>query len=67
MTLQALRVKVGDPVFFDIVRSWYRENKYGNVTTDDFIALAGSKSGMQLHEFFQLWLYTAGKPEPGSW
>ena len=67
MTLQALRVKVGDAVFFDIVRSWYRENKYGNATTADFVALAERKSRMQLDDFFQLWLYTAGKPAPGSW
>jgi aminopeptidase N len=67
MTLQALRVKVGDAVFFDIVRSWYGENKYGNATTADFIALAERKSGMQLDDFFRLWLYTAGKPAPGSW
>jgi aminopeptidase N len=67
MTLQALRVKVGDAVFFDILRSWYRENRYDNVTTADFIALAERKSGMQLDDFFQLWLYTAGKPAPGSW
>jgi aminopeptidase N len=67
MTLQALRVKVGDAVFFDIVRSWYRENRHGNVTTADFVALAERKSGMQLDDFFQLWLYTAGKPAPGSW
>jgi hypothetical protein len=67
MTLQALRVKVGDRVFFDILRTWYRENRYGNATTADFVALAERKSGMQLDDFFQLWLYTAGKPAPGSW
>jgi aminopeptidase N len=67
MTLQALRVKVGDEVFFDILRRWFRQNKYGNATTADFVALAERKSRMQLDAFFQLWLYTAGKPAPGSW
>jgi aminopeptidase N len=67
MTLQALRVKVGDTVYFDILRSWYRDNRYDNVTTADFIALAERKSRQQLDDFFQLWLYTAGKPAPGSW
>jgi aminopeptidase N len=67
MTLQALRVKVGDPVFFDILRTWYRDNRYGNATTADLVALSERKSGMQLDDFFQLWLYTPGKPAPGSW
>ena len=65
MTLQALRVKVGDSVFFDILRRWYRDNRDGNVTTDDFIALAESESGQQLDEFFDIWLYQPRKPE--SW
>jgi aminopeptidase N len=65
MTLQALRVKVGDPVFFDILRRWYRDNRYGNVTTAEFISFAERVSGQQLDEFFQVWLYQPGKP--ASW
>jgi len=67
MTLQALRVKVGDDVFFDILRRWYRENRYGNVTTADFIALAERQSRQQLDGFFDVWLLQPGKPAPGSW
>jgi aminopeptidase N len=62
MTLHALRGKVGDDVFFELVRDWYEENRDGNVTTDDFIALAERESGQELDEFFQVWLYTPGKP-----
>ena len=62
MTLQALRVKVGDATFFDILQSWYRENRNGNVTTADFIELSERESGQQLDQFFQVWLYTPGKP-----
>jgi aminopeptidase N len=62
MTLQALRVKVGDDVFFEILRDWYRENRYGNVTTADFIALAERESGQQLDEFFDIWLFRPVKP-----
>jgi aminopeptidase N len=65
MTLQALREKVGDPTFFDIVRSWYADNKYGNVTTADFIAHAEQVSGQQLDNFFHVWLYEEGRP--ASW
>ena len=33
MTLQALRAKIGDDAFFLLLRTWYRENRNGNVTT----------------------------------
>ena len=65
MTLQALRVKIGDAVFFPMMRKWYADNRDGNVTTEDFIALAESESGQQLDAFFDVWLYTPGKPT--SW
>jgi aminopeptidase N len=67
MTLQALRQKLGNAVFFQIVRSWYAENRHQNVTTQDFIALAERVSGRQLDQFFQVWLFEEGRPEPGSW
>jgi aminopeptidase N len=65
MTLQALREKVGEATFLTIVRSWYAENRYSNVTTADFIALAERVSGQQLDQFFQAWLFEEGRPE--SW
>jgi aminopeptidase N len=65
MTLQALRVKVGDPSFFRILRAWYANHRNGNVTTADFIALAKSVSGQQLDKFFQVWLFEPVKPT--SW
>ncbi len=65
MTLHALRVKVGDPTFFRILRSWYARYRDGNVTTADFIALSERVSGQDLDAFFTTWLYTPGKPT--SW
>ena len=65
MTLQALREKVGDGVFFQILRTWYAENRYSNVTTQDFIATAERVSGQQLDNFFDVWLFQEGRPE--SW
>ena len=62
MTLQALREKVGDDVFFDILRTWAWENRHGSVTTVQFILLAEAKSGMDLDDFFQVWLYDSGRP-----
>jgi len=62
MTLQALRVKIGDAVFFPMMRAGYAENRNGNVTTDDFIALAERECGVRLDDFFDVWLFTPGKP-----
>ena len=67
MTLQALRQKVGEEKFRQIVRSWYAENRHENVTTQDFIALSERVYGQQLDQFFQVWLFEEGRPEPGSW
>jgi aminopeptidase N len=67
MTLQALREKLGDDVFFEILREWYEQNKGGNVTTADFVELAEEESGEELDEFFEIWLSTDGRPAPGSW
>jgi aminopeptidase N len=65
MTLQALRVKVGDTAFFRIMRGWAQENRFGNVTTPQFIAFAERESKQDLDHFFDVWLYQPGKPT--SW
>ena len=62
LTLHALRLEVGDAVFFGIVTEWVASQAGGTVTTDEFIALAEETSGRQLDDFFQAWLFTAEKP-----
>jgi aminopeptidase N len=60
--LQALRVKIGDPAFFTLLRRWATENADGNVDTADFVALAEGVSGQELDGFFTTWIYRPGKP-----
>ena len=62
MTLEALRERIGDPRFFRLMQTWYRDHRYGNVTTAQFIALAEQISGQDLGAFFDEWLYQPGKP-----
>jgi len=62
MTLQALREKIGDRAFFTVMRRWYAEHKYGNVSTPEFVALAQQVSRQNLGPFLTAWLYTPGKP-----
>jgi aminopeptidase N len=65
MTLEALREKIGDSDFFRIMRTWAQQNRFGNVTTAQFIALAEQISGDDLDNFFDVWLYQPDKPT--SW
>lgn len=65
MTLQALRTKVGDAVFFDIMKTYFATYKHRHATTEDFVQVAQTVSGQNLRSFFTTWLYTPGKP--ASW
>ena len=65
MTLQALRQKIGDFAFFQIMRGWATQHRYGNVTIPEFVALSEQVSGIQLDHFFDVWLYRPEKPT--SW
>lgn len=62
MTLQALRNRVGDQVFWRIVRTWIREQQGGNGSTEEFEETAARISGQDLGLFFTAWLRTAAKP-----
>ncbi|MGI5337776.1 M1 family aminopeptidase [Streptomyces sp. CA-181903] len=63
MVLHKLRETVGDATFFDILRTWARDHRYGNAGTDDFIRLCGKKSGRDLGDLFDTWLFKAAKPD----
>jgi aminopeptidase N len=66
LTLHALRLTVGDEIFFGILREWVSRHAYGNVTTADFISLvrekAGHLSGFDVDSFFQGWLFDEEMP-----
>ncbi|TDB76539.1 M1 family metallopeptidase [Micromonospora sp. KC723] len=62
MTVHALRVAVGDPAFFRIVKTWAAEKRDGNATTAEFVALAERVSGRQLDALFDAWLYGTKRP-----
>ncbi|TDD93583.1 M1 family metallopeptidase [Actinomadura rubrisoli] len=62
MTLHALRERIGDRAFFALLKVWTRTHRNGNVTTEQFIALAERISHKQLDGLFHAWLYTKTKP-----
>ena len=62
MTLQALRNRVGDEVFWRVLRTWIREQRGGNGSTAEFEETAARVSGQDLTAFFDAWLRTPAKP-----
>ncbi|MFF5217204.1 M1 family metallopeptidase [Micromonospora sp. NPDC000442] len=62
MTVHALRVSVGDKAFFEILKTWAREKRDANATTEEFVALAERISGEKLDKLFDAWLYGKKKP-----
>jgi aminopeptidase N len=65
MTLQALRVKLGDKTFFKVMKGWFAVGNLGNGTPAQFAVFASIVSGKNLAHFFDVWLYQEGKPT--SW
>jgi len=63
MTLQALRNRIGETDFWQLLRTWTSQHHQGNGSIPQFRALAEQISGEDLDGFFQAWLFTATKPE----
>lgn len=63
LALHALRMRVGDELFFDILRTYHDRYRYGTATSADFIAVVEHVSGQELGEFFRGWLYEQCVPD----
>ncbi len=64
MALQALRHRVGDPVFWSVLRSWVADRRYGNGSIAAFQRLAERAAGRSLVRFFGVWLERTSVPAP---
>lgn len=60
--LHMLRLKLGDPQFFQLLQEYFATYKYGNAITAEFQALAEDISGQDLQQFFDQWIYGRGIP-----
>jgi aminopeptidase N len=68
MTLQALRVEIGDDrAFLGLLRDWQAAHRYGNARVEDFVRFTEHRFPRltDLPHFFDVWLYQPGKPT--SW
>lgn len=57
LLLHALRLNLGDDVFFDTLRSYVADHLHQSVTTADFIQATETVSGKDLADFFEAWLF----------
>ena len=62
LTLHALRQTIGDGTFFDLLRAWTAEHRYGTVTTDAFRAMAAATTTKPLDRLFDAWLFATELP-----
>jgi aminopeptidase N len=63
LTLHALRQRVDDEVFFEMIRTYFQRFKDSNATVEDFVALASEVSGEDLTDLFDVWLYQKVVPQ----
>ena len=63
LVLHALRMEVGDDVFFNILKTYYETYANSNAYTKDFIAIAESVSGQDLDALFDGWLHSDNIPD----
>lgn len=62
LTLHALRSHTGDEVFFTMLRSWTRENRYATVSTTGFLSHAERISGQPVWSLLHGWLFEPELP-----
>ena len=62
LALHALRLKVGDENFFEILRTYHGRFKGGNAGTEDFITIAEEVFEKEMDEFFDVWLHDQKMP-----
>lgn len=63
LILHSLRNAVdNDPLFFDILKTFYQAHKYKTAHTSEFISLVNKKTGQDYTAFFQQYLYYRESP-----
>ena len=55
-----LRNYMGDDLYFSSITTFFEQNQYGNVTSEEFFDKLSEISGMDLHDFFLGWVHQRG-------
>jgi len=62
MVLRLLNYLIGDEAFFEGLRTYYEERKFGIAKPEDLIEAFEKSSGQQLDWFFERWVFGSGIP-----
>ncbi|QNG17344.1 M1 family metallopeptidase [Rhodococcus triatomae] len=62
LALHALRHRLGDDAFFELIRTWTDRYRYSTVTTEQFTDLAARFTDRPLRELWSNWLYEKELP-----
>ena len=62
VTLHVLRRSLGDPAFFDLLRSWTAAHRHGSVTTEAFVAHCAGVGGGESADLLSDWLDATALP-----
>ncbi len=65
--LHMLRHALSDTVFFQALRAYGEQYRYGTATTEDFRDVCAAVSGRNLDAFFQEWIYGEYYPQYGTY
>lgn len=60
--IHMMRLKMGNPTFWNFVQTWFNTYTGSNVITAEFEAMAEQVSGQDFTQFFQQWVYSPGIP-----
>ncbi|HEX5522217.1 MAG TPA: M1 family metallopeptidase [Pedococcus sp.] len=62
LALHALRLHLGDPAFFAVLRSWAEHHRHGTVTTGMFLSHVNEAAGRSATVLLDDWLFAAPLP-----
>ncbi|MCY7395622.1 MAG: M1 family metallopeptidase [Nocardioides sp.] len=62
MAAQALRTRIGEAAYLQVLRTWAQQRRGGNGSSAQFEALAATVSGQDLAAFFDAWLRSPQPP-----
>ena len=58
-----LRHKLGDELFFEMIRNYLEKYRFSVASTQDFKDVLEESSGMDFSQFFEQWIYGIGWPQ----
>jgi aminopeptidase N len=62
LTLHALRLTIGDDAFFALLHAWTTAHRFANVTSEEFVALAGHHAAVPVEGLLRSWLHEQALP-----